>query len=204
MNDWYLSGEVIKHGIKGNKYPILWIQALLSSPKELGLSDNRLFINFAYDNDPNSKAGRTGSYIKDKLVTGNKYFFLSNATVGPVKLSKKNDQGEWETDEVIGVKGNINKLHIANTRYPDFNVGYVEGKMLNYFESNDVSKFLISESYRNIQDNSWKTREIPIMSPTADLPATSGTFFVCAALCGKTLVGEDKVYGYTRKSIKLY
>lgn len=205
MNSWNITGEIVRYGIKGTKFQQLWIQARLALPKGLTIPENQVFINFPYDPNPSSKAGKTCAYINSQLSATNpcRFFFISDATVGPVKLNRKGEDGEWVTEEITGVRGKINHFHLSEKRFPEMNLGLIEGKILNIADMGEYSKFIISERYRNPQDNTWKSRDVPILALTADLPdvVVSRNLFLETALCGVTPSGESKVYGYSRKVI---
>lgn len=205
MNNWNISGEIIRHGIKGDKYPKLWIQVELASPKELNIQQNRLFINFDLDSNPNSKFGKVAENIKNKLQT-DKFFFLSEAMICFIKKSTKGDNGEWISEDVIGTKGKINNLTLSSTRFDNINLGIASGKVINYMysASSDFTKFVIEERYRLPNNNEWKSRSIPILYKGSFGKDLTGTYvFSNAMLCGNTPENESKVYGLAKKVILL-
>lgn len=205
MNNWNVTGEVLKHGIKGAQYPKLWVHISLHSPKELNLPSNKIFINFDIDPNPQSKKGRTAEFIKSRLDT-DRFIFIREAMVVPVKVSKKDEQGGWISEEVTGVKSNISNINLFKTRPDNVNIGIVYGKIVSYQYNPNVnmSKVLLEERYRNIKTNEFKSRQIPICVIGELEGNPIDTYcFVNAMLCGTTPSGEGKVYGFAKNIIRL-
>jgi hypothetical protein len=204
MNNWNISGQILKHGIKGNQYPKLWIQVELYSPKELTLPNNRFFINFDIDTNSQSKKGRAAEFIKSKLEN-NKFFFLREAMVAPIKVSEKDKDGNWLNKEVTGVKANIMNLNLFSDRQDNINIGILYGKIVTYAYNaeQNMSKIILEERYRNIQTNEFKSRQIPVMMIGELSGNPVDTYcFVSAMLCGTTPSGESKVYGFAKNIIR--
>jgi len=202
MNNFNISGEILRFGIKGTQYPKLWIHAQLISPKELDIEHNKVFINFDIDPNPNSKKGKAAEYVKSKLQTSS-FFFVSEAMITQVKLSKKVGD-TWETEETTGIKANINNLTLSSSRIDSVNIGLCKGKVsaYTYTESTDYSKIMVEERYRNPLNNEYKSRYLPMLykgSMGSDI--TGRTVFVNAMLCGMTPNRESKVYGLAKKII---
>lgn len=197
MNIWNLSGEVLRHGIKGSKYPKLWIHVGTSLPKGSGLSDNKIFINFDLDANEQSPAGKVGAYIKNKLNSANQ-IFISEAQVANIQKSKKDSEGNWTNEDVVGVKGKIRNIALSDSQYPIMNSGLAKGAVTKYFYNSETKeeKFIVADKYRNVKTNEWKTRDVPIMRPGVENPIdlTSKYVFVEGTLCGTTLTGESKTY----------
>lgn len=202
MNNFNISGEILKFGIKGTQYPKLWIQAQLASPKELDIEHNRFFINFDIDPNPNSKKGKVAEYIKSKLQNCS-FFFLSEAMITQIKLSKKVGD-TWETEETTGVKANINNLVLASNRFEPINVGLCKGKVTayTYTESTQYSKIMLEERYRNPLNNEYKSRHIPILyKGSFGFDITNSFLFTYNMLCGTTPSKESKVYALAKKVV---
>lgn len=199
MNIWNFSGEVLKHGIKGTKFPKLWIQVRLPHPQGWVLKDNTFFVNFDFDNNPTTKSGKISAFIKDRLEK-DRFFFLSEAMIAPIQTSKKVGD-EWINEEVTGVKGRVGNLKLSSKPFPDINLGIVQGAISQSAVSeNSVTKIIVEDRYRSPKDNTWKSRKIPLLlSSSEELPNTS--IFAQACLCGKTPENTDKVYGLIRKLI---
>lgn len=203
MNNWNISGEVLRHGIKGSKFPKLWIQVGLQSPHP-SISENKLFITFDLDPNPNSKAGKAGEYIKSKLENSN-YFFLQEGLVAMIQVSKKLDNGDWQNDDVIGFKGRLNNLALSNNSFDDINMGFACGIVSKYSYDIDkkLERFIVEEKYRNVKTGEWKSRPIPILREQTEEPNSlvDKKVFVFAKLCGVTPEGEAKVFGLSKKLI---
>jgi len=201
MNTWFLAGEVLKHGVKGSKqYPTLWIQTSIISP-DASIQGNKCFINFSMDANLNSKNGRIGEAIKNKLETC-KFFFLQDAMIALITTGKKNDKGEWENEEVPGVRAKLHNLSLSLNRFDDINTGIVSGTVSKYKSDGAVEKFIVDERYRNPKTNEWKTRPIPILNTTPiGKDITGSSVFVQAALCGTTPNRESKTFGWAKRII---
>lgn len=203
MNSWNLAGTILKHGIMGKEYPKLWVQVELNAPKELTLPNNKFFINFDLDNNPSSKNGRAGEYVKSRLTT-HTFFFIHDAMIAKLSKSKKQEDGTWTKEEIIGVKGKISNITFYNKRVEAINLGLVQGKVLsfNHDTTTNTSKFLVEERYRNVKTGEWKSREIPLLhigSVGEDL--TNKYVFVTAFLCGTTPDNQSKIYGLVKNLI---
>jgi len=203
MNNWNISGEVLRHGIKGSKYPKLWIQVELQSPIP-SISENKLFISFDLDPNPSSKAGKAGEYIKNKLENSN-YFFLQEGLIAMVQTSKKLDNGEWQNEDVIGFKGRLNNLSLSNNSFDNINMGLACGivSKYNHDQEKKIERFIIEEKYRNVKTGEWKSRPIPILREevSESNPLIGKKVFVFAKLCGATPEGEAKIFGLSKKLI---
>ena len=201
MNIWNFSGEVLKHGIKGTKYPKLWLQVRLPHPSGWVLDNNNLFLNFDFDANPSTKGGKICSYIKDRLDK-DRFFFLHEAFVTGIQIGKKVGE-EWINEEVPGIKGRVSNLKLSSKPFQDINIGLVQGTVSQYFynEEENVSKFIVEDRYRNPKDNTWKSRKIPLLLPVKMEDLTGKQVFAQAAICGKTPQKIDKVYGLVKKLI---
>jgi len=197
MNIWNLSGEVLRHGIKGSKYPKLWIQVGTSSPRESGINDNKLFINFDLDANPQSPLSKIGEFIKNKLNTSTQ-IFVSEAMVANIQTSKKDAEGNWTNEDIIGVRGRVSNIALSNVRHPVINDGIVKGAVTKYFYNPETKeeKFIVADKYRNVKTNEWKTRDVPVMRRSVEDPINlaSKYVFVKGTLCGTTLTGESKTF----------
>lgn len=206
MNEWNLSGEILRHGIKGKKYPKLWIHVGISSPPGSNLVDNNVFINFDIDANPNSKAGKIAEFIKDKLKDSN-YIFVSNVMVANIPKSKKLDDGTWETTEVTGLKGKIYNIYLGDTRFPVINQGCVEGNVdkYGYDAEHDTEKFIIEDKYRNPKTSEWKARPVPVLNAKPNSPSNIAgkRAFVQGSICGVTSTGESKTYVWANQQISM-
>ena len=204
MNTWNLSGEVLRHGIKGSKYPKLWIHVGISSPKGSGINDNKVFINFDLDDNAQSPLGKVGEYIKNKL-TSNNQIFISEAMVAPIQTSKKDVDGNWSNEDITGVKGKIRNITLSNTRYPVINSGIAKGAVTKYLynPATKEEKFVVADKYRNVKTNEWKARDVPILRREVEDPLnlTDKYVFVEGNLCGITLTGESKTFIWANQLI---
>lgn len=203
MNNWNISGEILKNGIRGKEYPKLWLQVQLDLPKEITIPSNKLFINFDLDKNPTSKNGKIGEFVKNKVQTCH-FFFLHEAMITTINQSKKDDKGEWISEEIIGVKGKVGNLTLSDKRIEAINLGLVQGKVVKYAEDSttSVSKFIVEERYRNPSTNEWKSRLIPLLyNGSAGQDLTNKYVFVTASLCGTTPDNQSKVYGSVKKLI---
>lgn len=203
MNTWSLTGEILNVGVKGKQYPKLWIQVSISSPHNSTIQDNKLFITFDSNQDPNSNIGRLAANIQHSYKE-RPFFLLTDATMSKIQHSKKNDKGEWENYELPGLKGKLSNLIIANTRFSPLNIGLIKGKVSSHLVEleSTMSKFVVEESYRTPNDNKWKTRPIPILGETTE-SLTNKIVFVTASLCGITPSRESKTYGWANKIMVL-
>lgn len=205
MNTWFLSGEVIKVGIKGKQYPKLWIQLVTTTPKDSSLQTNKLFITCDSDANQNSKLGRLADQIQHQSNT-NKFIFIHDAMMAKIQHSKKLDSGEWEVTELPGFKAKLPNISLSSERYPLANTGIVKAKATNVkydFEAK-AYKFILEEQYRTPTDNKWKTRLIPMYYPSEEkLDMENKQVFITASACGVTLTGESKAYGWANKLIIL-
>lgn len=204
MNIWNLSGEILRHGIKGSKYPKLWIHVSTSSPKGTVLNDNKIFINFDLDANPQSPAGKIGEFIKNKLKT-NTQIFISEAMVAKIQTSKKDADGNWTNEDIIGVKGRIRNIALSETPYPIINSGIAKGAVTKYFYNPETKeeKFVVADKYRNVKTNEWKARDVPVLRQGIDNPMnlTSKYVYVDGTLCGTTLTGESKTFIWANQLI---
>lgn len=208
MNTWCVSGEVVKFGFKGgDKYPKLWIQVLASGPRDSGIQDNKIFMNFDMDPNTSSKRGKVSAYVKSKLESDSRFVFISDLLIANIPSSKKTPSGEWVKEEMIGVKGRIENICLSTNRFDDINTGFVSGPVVKYYldVENKLEKFIIEERYRNPSTNEWKSRSIPILNKLEDVNSTvdltGKIVFVLPTLCGTTAAGESKTFGWARKLI---
>lgn len=203
MNSWNVSGEILKHGIKGTTYKTLWIQASLTTPHE-SVQSNKIFINFPMEQDTSTKKGRIAAAIIAKLEK-NRFFFAQDLSVVAITVGTKKEDGTWDNKEVPGVRGNISNLSLSSERHPDLNIGCVSGTVGKYvcLESG-VEKYLIEEKYRNPKTNEYKVRLIPIYNNNPlGKDITGRNVFISASLCGVTPDRESKTYGWLKKIIVL-
>jgi len=204
VNTWNLSGEVLRHGIKGSKYPKLWIHIGTSSPRGSGISDNKIFINFDLDANAQSPSGKIGEYVKNKL-TSLSQIFISEAMVAPIQTSKKDADGTWSNEDITGVKGRIRNISLSETRYPIINSGIAKGAVTKYLYNPQTKeeKFIVADKYRNVKINDWKARDVPILRREVESPLdiTGKYVFVEGTLCGTTLTGESKTFIWANQLI---
>jgi hypothetical protein len=204
MNSWNISGEVLRHGIRGSKFPKLWIQISLPSPKRSTLSDNKIFINFDLDTNLQSSTGKVGEFIKNKLNSC-RYIFVSECMVTKIQTSKKDEAGNWTNEDIVGVKGKIGNIVLSTAPYPIINSGVAKGAVTKYNYNPDTKeeKFIVADKYRNIKTNEWNTRDVPIMRCEVESPVnlTSKYVFVEGTLCGTTLTGESKTFIWSNNLI---
>lgn len=202
MNSWFLTGEVLKHGIKGTTFKTLWIQAVVSSP-DISIQSNKIFLNFPIDSDTSSKKGRIAQAVISKLEKS-RFFFAQDIAVVPINVGVKKEDGTWDNKEVPGVRGNISNLSLSTERYPELNNGSVSGTVGKYITTASVEKYLIQERYRNPKTNEYKIREVPILNPNpVGQDLTGKSVYVSAIMCGVTPERESKTFGWTKKIIIL-
>lgn len=204
MNVFNLSGEVIRHGVKGKQWPKLWVQVSASSPQGSGLNDNKLFINFDLDANLQSPVGKIGEYIKNKLDSS-RYIFMSEVMVTKLPTSKKGDDGNWIKGEIIGAKGKVRNIQLYTTIPPVINTGFASGNVMryNFNEETKEEKFIVGDRYRNVKTNEWKTRDIPVLRSNVTDPKdlTSKQVFVEGTLCGTSINGESKTFVWSNKIV---
>lgn len=203
MNSWFLTGEVLKHGIKGTTYKTLWIQAAITSPHE-SIQSNKVFLNFPIDSDTSTKKGRIGQAVISKLDKC-RFFFAQDIAIVPINVGvKKEDGSGWDNKEVPGVRGNISNLSLSQERYPLLNNGSVSGTVGKYITTGSVEKYLVQERYRNPKTNEYKIREVPILNPNPVGQDLSGkSICVFASMCGVTPERESKTFGWAKNIIIL-
>lgn len=208
MNVWCLSGEVLKFGVKGGQqYPKLWIHVLASAPKDSGIQDNKIFVNFDLDPNNTTKRGRSSEFVKNRLEQGDRFIFVPDCMITMISSSKKGANGEWTKEEIIGVKSKVENIVLATDRFDDINSGFVRGPVQKYYfdSENNLEKFIIEERYRNPKTNEWKSRSIPILNKVTSsqnqVDLTGKFVFVFAAMCGSTPTGENKTFGWAKKLI---
>jgi len=205
MNIWNLSGEVLRHGIKGSKYPKLWVHVGTSSPTGSGINDNKFFVNFDLDTNLQSANGKVGEFVKNKLQTA-KFVFISEAMVADIQKSVKDSDGNWTNEYVTGVKAKIKNIKLSDERYPVLNDGIAKGAVSKYYydPASKIEKFIVEDRYRNVKTNEFKTRDIPVMRQGVENPEDlSGKYvFVKGTLCGTTLTGESKTFIWANLLIK--
>lgn len=204
MNTWNFSGEIVNHGVKGQKFPKLWLQVLLPSVYTGSNFDNKFFINFDVDPNTSSRAGKLYSYVSNKLKT-DRFFFLSDATIAFVQVSKKLPDGSWENEDVIGVKGKLGNLCLSSNRFDNINMGIAEGKVSSwtYDNQSNQEKFIVDDIYRNVKTGEMKTRIIPILNenPPAAIDLTNKKVFTAARISGVTLDGQSKIHCVSKNLI---
>lgn len=202
MNSWALSGEVLKHGIKGSKYPKLWVLLSVPAPKDSNITDNKLFINFDLDPNKSSPRGKVGDYIVNKLKSSN-FMFVSDVIITKVQVSKKLDNGEWENEEMVGLKGNIKNISLDRNRFEVINSGFASGNIGACSSSDANSRLIIEDKYRNVATGEWKTRDIPVYKANWNAPSdlSGKSTFVEGTVCGVTPSGENKVFVWANKLI---
>ncbi len=199
MNIWNFSGEILKHGMKGTKFPKLWIQVRLPHPQGWVLPENTFFVNFDFDANPSTKSGKISAFVKDRL-SKDRFCFLSEAMIAPIQTSKKVGE-EWQTEEVTGIKGRLGNLKLSSKPFVDINIGLVQGSVSQFALTDTTTKIIVEDRYRNPKDNTWKSRKIPLLLPFSAEDRTNSQVFVQAALCGKTPDNQSKVYGLVKKLI---
>lgn len=195
MNSWSFSGEVLKHGIKGTKFPKLWMQVLLQSPQGYRI-ENKFFMDFEFTTDTKTVLGKICSLIKNQLDSS-RFFFLHDALVAPIKVNKKKEDDTWEVVEVTGIKGKIKNLTLYPHRTPIINTGVVQGEV----KVSKDGKLLVEDRYRNPKDNTWKSRLVPLLVNKQENIKESDKIFAVSSLCGRTESGEDRIHGLVNKII---
>ncbi len=199
MNTWTVSGAVIAQGIKGKKYPTLWVNIELPVPKQLQMGKNNVFVNFSLDTNLSSSNGKVGEYVKNTLDS-TKFVCVSEAIVSELPFSKRGDDGEWKTIHKPGLKAGIKKIDILNERPPDINIGLVKGKVV----EQTGEKVFIEDRYRIPSTGEWKSRKIPLLLLGADQLALVGKLvFVQAHICGATPSGVSKTFGVSDNYVVL-
>lgn len=201
MNIWNLSGEILKHGIKGTQYPMLWMLVRLPSPTGFNLQDNKVFVNVDIPTG-NSKMVRVADYVKSKLKEfQDKSLFvcLADVSVVPIKVGKKKDDGTWENEEVTGLKAKLGNLYLSEARYPTMNTGFIMGNVSHELKVEAGYKLIVQDRYRNVSTNEWKTRPAPIYYPFNNSHKTDTSYqgknaLVNGSICGQTPEGESKIY----------
>ena len=206
MNSWNLSGEVIRSGVKGKQYPKLWLQVAIPSPRDSLVQDNKVFITFDSDANPNSRLGKIAEYIK-ATVASKKFIFVSECMIAPIRQSRKLESGEWENYDVTGIRGKLPNITLSSDRFELINLGIVKGLVIasGYDEEKQAYKFVVEERYRTPIDNKWRSREIPMLYKSEDssIKLDNRNIFVTASLCGTTTDRESKTFGWTNKIILL-
>ncbi len=203
MNSWSISGEILKFGVKGQKYPKLWIQVELPTCSP-NITENKFFVNFDIDPNPNSKKGKAAAYIKAKLKD-HRFFFLADATIANVQTSKKLEDGTWQNEDVVGVRANISNLVLSKERYAECNVGMASGivSLWNHDPTSNIEKFITMDSYRNVSTGEYKDRPIPVLheNPANIADLSKKKVFTVGKLCGQTPSGESKVFALAKTVI---
>jgi hypothetical protein len=208
MNIWNVTGEVLRYGVKGKMYPKLWIHLNIPSPPSSGLTDNKLFVNFDLDTNLQSPNGKIGEFIQRKLKDV-RYAFLSELMVTKIKTSKKDAEGNWINEDIVGVKGRLRNIKLFDSIPTVLNSGFVSGNVSKYHynESSKQEKLIVGDRYRNPKTNEWGTRDVPVLynyfesDTTTNL--TSKSVFIDGALCGTSLDGQSKTYIWAKKKIIL-
>lgn len=195
-NSWHVSGTVTGCGVKGTKYPILWVQLQINPIQEVYKENTNIFINFKFDADSSKKSHKRAMYLKDQMLKGT-FMCTYDMMVSNVRRSKK-EGDEWVNWDEIGYNGKISNIAISDRRIPDLNEGVVSG----YVKSHAGTKLLVADRYKSPADNIWKEREIPVMGPVpGDL--TGKKVVVLGKVCGRTPTGDTKSFIYSDNIITL-
>lgn len=203
MNSWNISGSVVNFGVKGKKYPTLWVAIEATvHPNLLGTSGgnkNTVFVSFNIDADPESKKGKVAAYIQN-ILSKDKFVMVYAAMVTDIPFSKKGDDGEWETIKKPGLKAPISHLRVMDHRPADVNLGIVEGKVI----KQSGTKVLVEERYRLPSSGEWKSRNIPlILSYTGDIQLVGKSIYTEVMACSTTETGDSKFHGRSKLLVVL-
>ncbi len=191
-NSWFFTGAIKNFGIKGTKFPRLWIIVDVPQPQA---ETSTLFVNIDISNDTSTKQGKQSKYVLDNLGK-DKHILVQGAFIGPVKESRKNDAGEWESYERTSVRAKLAGLSILNNVPTPLNTGIVKGRVLKHVED----KLLVEDRYLVPTTNEWKSRSIPLVY-TSNTNLAGKNIFATAILSSLVDDKETKVFG---KVIKLF
>lgn len=154
-------------------------------------NDIEIDVKLTFDQKNSPKDTKSTEYLLSNLKTDG-FIIVHSAKVDKVKRHEKvND--EWQEKILTGITAyakNIKAFPLVGTHY---NNGLVIGKVA----QESGSKIIVEESYRNVKDNEWKTRSIPILIPDRARQETSyaNKMVLCAGqIAGRTSDGNSKVY----------
>lgn len=171
LNCFNLTGTVLGSGVKGDKYPKLWIRVQLDPITRVHgdgqPEDVTLFLNFDLDANENSNKGRHGKHVQHELQT-KKFIMINDVTFTNIPRSKKvkKDDGteEWVTTDEPGLKTNIKNIVLASTRFDSINTGFITGTVVKQSEN----KLILKQQYRIPGEKgfTYKDRELPVLLDT--------------------------------------
>lgn len=196
-NTWNFAGEVKWSKVQGTKYKKLSVLLALPSIKvgDKTVTDNTIFISIPLDSDPSSRKGKRGAQLESQLASKG-FLLVRDATLAIQKRGVKDEAtGEWSNVEEIGVNASLFNTHHFTFRTQPINVGTVTGRV----QSVNGNRVVIANSYRNIKDNTYKTRDIDLFYPDASNDLVGKTVFTVCELAGQTPNGDKKVYGSVKQ-----
>ena len=195
MNTWQLSGNIEGHGIKGKKFPTMWIAINLPLTK-LGIDrPNKVFVTLDIDPSTTSTNGRLAEHIKH-TISKDKFIVAHECLVTGIPFSKKKDDGEWETIHKPGLKTTVRRISLLDRRPEEINVGLIQGKVVTHSKD----KIIVEDRYRIPSTGEWKSRNIPLLLPRVATNSLVGKSILAQAqACGVTPEGESKFFGLVEK-----
>lgn len=167
LNCFNITGTVIAHGIKGGKFPRLWIKIGLEPitliSKNSSLDNISIFVSIDLDPNETSKKGLLGKHVQESLKT-HKFIFIPDISFANLSRSKKDDKGEWTSVEEPGYRANIRNIVLSNTRFDPINTGFLSGKVITQTDK----KVIIKQNYRvpGKDGFTYKSRDLPVFLDT--------------------------------------
>lgn len=197
INTWYLSGSIKGFGIKGDKYPKLWISVEVAIPNKEPCS---IFVNVDISNDSSSKLGKQSKFLTDSL-SKDKYISIHEAMVAPIQASKKDEAGEWQKFERTSIKAKLYNVFVHDTPPPALNLGIIRGKVVQQKDQ----KAIIEDRYLVPTDKTWKSRLVPVLlrEDMCYKPLTNKNVLIVANIASLTIENDTKLFGIANKLIVL-
>lgn len=157
----------------------------------LSSNDLEIDVKLTFDQKNSPRDTKATEYLVNNLKPDG-FIIVHSAKVDKVKRHEKVGD-EWQEKILTGITAyakNIKAFPLVGVHY---NSGLVIGKVT----QESGSKIIVEESYRNVKDNEWKTRSIPILIPDRARQETSyaNKMVLCAGqIAGRTSDGTSKVY----------
>lgn len=156
MNTWTITGNIKNFGVKGTKFKKLWIAVDVEGGAQ---TTSTVFVNFDLDSTPGSKKSRVGDAVQS-ILQKDKMIAIYDMTVAVLKFPRLlEDKTTWINEERIGIKGNINHISFPTGSVSQINAGFLKGKV----SAHTNKKLIVEQSYQIPNQNTWKTRPVPVM-----------------------------------------
>jgi len=205
-NSWTIAApvkrfKVTRPNIKGE--PAVWGSLRLSlnlnplnfvvdtKSEILSSNDIEIDVKLTYDANSSPKDTKATETLVNNLKNDS-FVLVHSAKVDKVKRHEKVGE-EWQEKILTGLTAYAKNIKVFSLVGTHYNHGIVIGKV----SQENGSKLVIEESYRNVKDNKWYARKVPVLVPDRARHETSylnKMVFCSGQIAGRTSDGSSKLY----------